>query len=93
MARFCGKKIGRHYAVPTSTKGGKVRPTQKGVDNSIQFKNFNHPTRGNFVVAMSLKQRERLFRVKGKLFELYYEQASSLAGKAAMNPAVPSKQV
>ena len=30
------KKIGRHYAVPTRPKGGKVRPTQKGVDNSIQ---------------------------------------------------------
>lgn len=58
---------GRHYAVPTSTKGGKVKPTQKGV-------------------AMSLKQCERLFRVKRKLFELYHEQASSLAGKVVMNP-------
>ena len=57
----------RHYAVPTSTKGGKVKPTQKGV-------------------AMSLKQCERLFRVKRKLFELYHEQASSLAGKVVMNP-------
>lgn len=60
--------------MPTSTKGGKVRPAQKGV-------------------AMFLKQCERLFQVKGKLFELYHEQASSLAGKAALNPALPSKQV
>ena len=65
---------GRHYAVPTSTKGGKVKPTQKGV-------------------AMSLKQCERLFRVKRKLFELYHEQASSLAGKVVINPTAPSKQV
>ena len=60
--------------MPTSTKGGKVKPTQKGV-------------------AMSLKQCERLFRVKRKLFELYHEQASSLAGKVVINPTAPSKQV